>query len=437
MQRKFTSFGSVDIDKFKRRLLHFGSKFSNFCFLENNNYHFDKSVDCLSGIGSLHAIRSEDKNGLEELISFQKEKNDWIFGHAGYDLKNKIENLSSANYDGIEMPDYFFFVPEIVVNISGNTISIGTTGTQNREEIFSQINASSSGNQKHRKPALKSRFSRDEYLNNVLNLQKHIAKGDCYEVCFCQEYYAFPAHIDPVKTFLELNKLSPNPFAAYYKLEGQYLICASPERFLKKSGEEIISQPIKGTLRRTAAGTESDVLEAGKLLADTKERAENTMIVDLVRNDLSKVCRPGSVVVRDFLKIHSLPGVHQMISTIVGKVPGDITFGEMLAATFPMGSMTGAPKIKAMELIEKYEKSRRGLFSGTVGYIDPGGNFDFNVVIRSLLYNMQTQYLSAQVGSAITIKSVAEKEYEECQSKIAAIFKSLDQEQSAWEGGDL
>ena len=428
MQRKFTSFRSGDNDKFKRGLLNFGEKFSNFCFLENNNYDFEKSVDCIAGIGSLQAIRSDENSGLEALVSFQKNHPDWIFGHAGYDLKNKIENLSSANFDGIGMPDYFFFVPDIVVIIAGDNISIGTNGTENPEEIFSRINASSCGDNTHQKPSLKSRISRQEYLDIVAGLQQHIARGDCYEVCFCQEFYAQPAQIDPVKAFLALNRLSPNPFAAFYKWEDRYLLCASPERFLKKTGTEVISQPIKGTLRRSAGGTESDAREAEKLFADAKERAENIMIVDLVRNDLSKVCQPGTVTVRDFLKIHSFPGVHQMISTIRGEVPKDITFGELLAATFPMGSMTGAPKIKAMELIEKYEKTRRGLFSGTLGYIDPEGNFDFNVVIRSLLYNRKTHYLSAQVGSAITINSVAEKEYEECKSKIAAIIKLLNEQ---------
>ena len=276
---------------------------------------------------------------------------------------------------------------------------------------------------KSEKPELKSKFSREEYLETVKKLQAHIAKGDCYEICFCQEFFAQNSIINPVNVFRKLSDISPNPFSAFYKYHDKFLICASPERFLKKTGKVIISQPVKGTSKRNS---EKDEVDKIALQSNEKERAENIMIVDLVRNDLSKICVEGSVAVKEFLNIFSFPQVHQMISTITGVLRKNISFAEILSATFPMGSMTGAPKKRVMELIEQYEKTKRGLFSGTVGYISPQGNFDFNVVIRSILYNRENKFLSMQAGSAITFKSIPEKEFEECNLKILAMKKALE-----------
>ena len=214
---------------------------------------------------------------------------------------------------------------------------------------------------------LKSNFSKEEYLTTVRKLQQHILRGDCYEICFCQEFFAEKVDIDPVSTFEKLSDISPNPFSAFYRSQEKYLMCASPERFLKKEGNRIFSQPIKGTSKRSKIFDEE---EKNQLKSNEKERAENIMIVDLVRNDLSKICREGSVTVKEFLQVYSFPHVHQMISTIEGILSENISFSEIISATFPMGSMTGAPKKRVLELIEEYEKSRRGLFSGSVGYID-------------------------------------------------------------------
>ena len=426
MERKFTDFTSIDIEEFKRKLLYFGMRYSNFCLLENNGYQFDQSVDCIVALGSTSSVFDRGKKSLKEISAFQRTNKDWIFGHVSYDLKNQIEPLFSANFDGIGFPDFLLYVPEIVIILSEETISIGTAGKAEAGLLFEEINKISNPETKSDKqPALTPRFNQNEYLETVAKLKEHIAKGDCYEVCFCLEYFAENYTINVVETFLRLNKLSPNPFAAFYKTGKQYLLCASPERFLKKQGTTIISQPIKGTLKRSGENFLSDKKEKAFLLENDKERAENIMIVDLVRNDLSRISKRGSVKVRNYLEIHTFPQVHQMISTISGEVDPETTFGEALEATFPMGSMTGAPKIKAMELIEKYERTQRGLFSGTVGYIRPNGDFDFNVVIRSLLYNEERKYLSVQVGSAITSKSNALQEFEECNAKIGAMFRSL------------
>ncbi|MGN6532834.1 MAG: anthranilate synthase component I family protein [Ginsengibacter sp.] len=422
MKRKYCSYTLTDFYLFKYQLLDFGKKFSNFCFLDNHDYEFDKSIDCIAGCGVIHSVISGEKNNLASLDQFKKENNDWIFGHVSYDLKNEIENLSSNNKDGIGFPDFYFFVPEIIFILSKETVKIGVPENMDPNEIFEEIVSIIPGKKVFETPLLKSRFSKKKYLQTIEKLQQHILRGDCYEICFCQEFFAENIHIEAVKVFNRLCEISPNPFAAFYKLDEKCLLCASPERFLKKTGEVIFSQPIKGTSKRSDKNIEG---EKYQLQTDAKERAENVMIVDLVRNDLSKICTEGSVSVKEFQKIYSFPQVHQMISTIQGRLRENVSFGEILSATFPMGSMTGAPKKRVMELIEQYEKTKRGLFSGTVGYINPDGDFDFNVVIRSILYNEKNRYLSIQAGSAITSKSTAEKEYEECNVKMEAMVKAL------------
>ena len=407
-------------------MLNFGKKFSNFCFLDNHEYEFDKSYECLAALGSLNAITAGKTCSLAHIDDFIKKSNDWIFGHISYDLKNEIEDLSSENQDGIGFPDFQFFVPEIVIILSKDIIRIGVDAAHDAKTIFNELSALIPQENNFSKPELLSRFSKNDYLETVKKLQQHILKGDCYEICFCQEFYADSVQIDPVSSFKKLNLLSPNPFSAFYRSGEKYLLCASPERFLKRSGNVIISQPIKGTSRRSSDENRNDEEEINLLLSDEKERSENIMVVDLVRNDLSKICEEGSVSVKEYLKIYSFPHVHQMISTIAGELRNGVTFTDMLSATFPMGSMTGVPKKKVMELIEQYERTKRGLFSGSVGYINPEGDFDFNVVIRSILYNDKKQYLSIQAGSAITWKSDPEKEYEECNLKIAAMRAALE-----------
>lgn len=406
-------------------MLIFGIRFSNFCFLDNHEYDFNKSYECIAGAGFVGFITSSENNRLPQLDPFQKDNKDWKFGHLSYDLKNEIEDVSSVNYDGILFPDFHFFVPQIVFIFSKEKVSIGVDESSDAAEIFTEVNAIQIEQTGNYKPELQSRFSKEEYLETVAKIQKHIKRGDCYEICFCQEFFSENALINPVKIYEKLSELSPNPFSAFYKLEDKFLLCASPERFLKKTGNKIISQPIKGTSSRNKS-RQKEEKEKIDLLKNEKERAENIMIVDLVRNDLSKICKEGTVNVEELLKVYSFPQVHQIISTVGGILNDGVTFSQIISATFPMGSMTGAPKKRAMELIEDFERTKRGLFSGTVGYINPEGDFDFNVVIRSILYNAGKQYLSVQAGSAITFKSIAEKEFEECNLKIEAMKKVLE-----------
>jgi para-aminobenzoate synthetase component 1 len=270
------------------------------------------------------------------------------------------------------------------------------------------------------------RFTREEYLSTVDALRRHILRGDCYEINFCQEFFAQPVSIDPYATWQALSQASPNPFSAFYRLDHRYLLCASPERFLKKTGDTLFSQPIKGTAPRRQDGL-ADRRRQQELYHSAKDRAENVMVVDLVRNDLSRICRPGSVRVSELFGIYAFPQVYQMISTITGTLLPGLDWTDALRHCFPMGSMTGAPKHRVTQLIARYERSRRGLFSGAVGYITPEGDFDWNVVIRSLLYNQQSGYLSYQVGSGITWYSDPEAEYEECLVKAEGIRKALGQ----------
>ncbi len=409
-------------------MLNWCNRFNIYCLLDSQQYPSSlQRFECLLAAGSIHSLKLQaGEDVFLQLRAFHEKHADWIFGHLGYDLKNGLEPLVSEHPDGIGFPDLFFFVPEVIVQLNEDTISIGSVDADH-EQVYQKIMATESPVLKPRQAglAIHQRLERDEYLQVIGDLQQHILRGDCYEINYCQEFYATDVLIDPLSVCLSLGKASPNPFAAFYKVEDRYLVCASPERYLKKEGDRLFSQPIKGTWQRDTANLEADVRNREQLYNSAKDRSENVMVVDLVRNDLSKVCAEGSVQVDELFGIYSFPQVHQMISTVSGQLRKDVHFIDALKHTFPMGSMTGAPKRRVMELIEQYEKTRRGVFSGSVGYITPEGDFDFNVVIRSILYNAATGYLSFQAGSGITFYSDPEAEYEECLLKAAAIKKVL------------
>jgi len=348
----------------------------------------------------------------------------WLFGHLGYDLKNEIEGLQSGHPDKLGFPDIFFFEPTIIIRLSEKEMSIESDGGAGK--IFEEIMQSDETNPVQNEPVrIQQRVSKQEYLETIGQLKKHILRGDCYEINYCMEFFAENAIVDPLSIYQKLSSTSPNPFSALYKLEDKWLICASPERFLKKEGNKILSQPIKGTSSRFLKDDNKDKKSRDELFISEKDRSENVMVVDLVRNDLARVCKEGTVKVDELFGIYSFPQVHQMISTVSGELKEEISFTEIIKATFPMGSMTGAPKRKVLELIEKYESSKRGIFSGALGYKTPGGDFDFNVVIRSIMYNSSEKYLSFMAGSAITFYSDAEKEYEECLLKAGAMRRVI------------
>ena len=414
-------FSITDTENAKKKMLSWANRFSIFSFLDNHlyqtNYH---SIECLLAVGNKNSFIANVGNALNELQGFLTEKPRWLFGHLGYDLKNEIESVTSSYKSRHGFPDIFFFEPKIIIRLSENELEIESE--DDTGEIFNEIMQSEERLElKNDLINIQQRVSKKEYIETIEQLKKHILRGDCYEINYCMEFFAEGAVIDPLSVYEKLSKTSPNPFSALYKLEDKWLICASPERFLKKEGNKILSQPIKGTSSRFLKDDRKDKKSKEELYTSEKDRSENVMVVDLVRNDLARVCKEGTVKVDELFGIYSFPQVHQMISTISGELRDEISFTEIINAAFPMGSMTGAPKRKVVQLIDKYERSGRGIFSGAVGYITPEMDFDFNVVIRSIMYNASEKYLSFMAGSGITFYSDAEKEYEECLLKAEAM----------------
>ncbi len=437
--RQYSDFHIADPADFCLRFSGWAGNFPEACILYSNDYpnKFPSNdtrfhYDLVAGTGSLKKSGTQ-ANQLISLDRFIEGSGDWIFGHLGYNLKDDIEELSSIHPDYIRFPRLFFFIPERVFIIRGNQLKVGWhkdyDSTGNINDMVREIkNYQLPGPARINSGKISAVISKSDYLQAVEKIKEHIRKGDIYEVNFCQEFFSLTAEIDPLQTWLKLIEESPTPFSCYYRLGDKHLLCASPERFIKKTGSMILSQPIKGTSARGKTSKE-DRLAMERLLRDPKERAENIMITDLVRNDLSKIACRGSVKVEDLCRIYPYPRVFQMQSDISAQLPHNISFSDIIKATFPMGSMTGAPKIRAMEIIEQYEKSSRGLYSGAVGYISPEMDFDFNVVIRSIQYNQAHSALSFMVGGAITSLSMPESEYRECMLKAGAILKVLGLEQ--------
>ena len=418
---------SFPIDNFnetKIQMLNWANRFNIFCLLDNHQYRFETpAFECLLAAGCKASVSANAGTAFEQLRLFSQQNPGWLFGHFGYDLKNELEELQSNNTDSIGFNDLHFFVPQIVVELSVNLLTI-YCDTGDALDIFTAIKSL---------PAcvpptaitspitIQHHISRQEYVSAVQALQQHILRGDCYVINFCQEFFAKGVNINPLAVYQSLTEISPSPFAALYKLDDKYCISASPERYLKKTGNTLLSQPIKGTAIRDVGNQQADEESKKQLLSSEKEKSENVMVVDLVRNDLSRVCKAGTVQVDELFGLYSFPQVHQMISSIQGILPENTDWVDAIKATFPMGSMTGAPKKKVMQLTEQYEQTKRGLYSGSIGYVRPNGDFDFNVIIRSILYNATNKYLSFQAGSAITFCSNAVQEYEECLLKTNAI----------------
>ncbi|MNQ53388.1 Aminodeoxychorismate synthase component 1 [compost metagenome] len=419
-------------EQFKEQLLTWSQQFREVVFLDSNSHTQEySSFDCVLAVDAFTSLKTDFQNAFDDLKQYQQTTKDWLFGYLTYDLKNDVETLKSANFDGLDFPDLFFFQPKKIFLLKENQLEIRylLLCDDEVEEDFNEIVESQSrsvGSKVKSASSLKieQRISKDSYVEKVNKMLEHIHVGDMYEANFCMEFYAENAVINPLEKFLKLNEISKAPFSVFFKNHKQYLLSASPERYLKKVGETIISQPIKGTSKRSLDPIE-DEKSKQFLESDSKERAENIMITDLVRNDLSHTAQKGSVEVTELCKIYSFLQVHQMISTITSKLDAQYAPIDVLRTTFPMGSMTGAPKISVMKIIENLEETKRGLYSGAVGYFTPKGDFDFNVVIRSILYNQENQYVSFSVGSAITAQSDPEKEYEECLLKAKAMHEVL------------
>ncbi|MFT4061962.1 MAG: anthranilate synthase component I family protein [Edaphocola sp.] len=415
------SFPPDELRTVKNKVLNWLQRFGTFSFFDNNLYNNEPVRYELLAAGGI-AQRVANLDDLQGA---------WLFGHANYDYKNFLEPcLASSKPANTGFGDSFWYQPQVVfyINHREHALRIESYDLE-AEIILYEILALPLPVYFAKPPRIEWDyfFTKESYVSAVDCIKHHIASGDCYEMNFCSGAQAENVVLDPLRLFMLLNKNNPAPFAALYRNEGSWLICASPERYLHKKGNELICQPIKGTVKRGKDDTEDEALK-WQLLHDPKERAENIMIVDLVRNDLSRCAALGSVKVTELLGVYSFPQVHQLISTIVAQLAPGSTLKAAFDAAFPMGSMTGAPKVKVMQLTDKYEPCRRELFSGTVGYRNPAGDADFNVVIRSLLYNGATRYLRYQTGGAITFDSNPEAEWAETRLKAQALEQLFIQE---------
>ncbi len=367
-----------------------------------------------------------------------------VMGYLGYDYKNQIEpSLVSELTQLVEFDALKFVSPERWVAIEKNGIISGDESLllhRGNQNSGLDVSGDHDGNDRHESslsklaaknsPQWQSQTPKETYLENVERIKQHIVDGDFYEMNYCIAFTAIE-EIDPYNAFMLLSRKAPAPFSVFLKDGDRYLLCASPERFFGKRGNLIFSQPIKGTRPRVFDSISSELYEiqdltvARELEKSEKDRAENIMIVDLVRNDLSKVCEVGSVQVPECCVVYSFSHVHQLISTVEGRLKPEVGLKELIHATFPMGSMTGAPKISVMQHTNHLEGFARGIYSGTVGFVWKQ-NMDFNVVIRALQYDSQAKTLAYAVGGAITYDSVAEQEYQECLDKASAVLSIFE-----------
>lgn len=427
-------FLDVTLNLKKRATYWVNATGEDMIWLDSNNYPDSyRRFEAVLAFSPELVLKKMDTGGaFNALKRFISRTKDYIFGYLSYDLKNDTEDLQSENFDGLGFPELYFFQPKKIIFFKEKSVVFSYL-----QEVSSEIESDFKSlcafdyemidNHKETSSSknIKSRISKESYVQKVNKMKGHIARGDIYEANFCQEFYVENAEISPLFTYWKLNDISQSPFASFMKVEEFYVLSASPERYLQRNGKVAISQPIKGTAKRS-----SDKATDSKLRSDLeqnpKERSENIMIVDLVRNDLSLYAEKASVQVVELCKPYTFRQVHQLISTVRAEIKEGIHSVDVLCSTFPMGSMTGAPKISAMQIIESLEQTKRSVYSGAIGYFTPNTDFDFNVVIRSILYNSKQNYLSFSVGSAITIGSDAEKEYEECLIKAAAMKKVLE-----------
>lgn len=439
MKRTKLTFPIENIADFKARMLNWVKKTfvvddaenstQTICYLDSNQ-HQDKygKFEALLAIGSIKELKMNTPGCLDALQGFHEETQDWLLGYLSYDLKNEIEDISSSNEDLQQAPELFFFQPERLLVLRDNECEFHyPKGMEDvvHQDLVSIERQSAIIERQKININIRQALSRTDYIAAVKGILEHIQLGDIYEMNFCQSFYADNVQLSPIEVFQKLNDIARSPFAAFCQFDDHHILSASPERYIQRTGEKLISQPIKGTAKRLKNKALDRAISL-RLQNDPKERAENIMITDLVRNDLARTAEKGSVKVEELCGLYSFRTVHQLITTISSRIRKGTTLNEILKTTFPMGSMTGAPKLSAMEIIEAFEHNKRGIYSGSIGYISPQGDLDLNVVIRSILYNKKLQQLSLQVGSAITYQSDPQQEYEECLLKAEALLKALE-----------
>lgn len=408
----------VDSRKLEDRLLALSDSRSFFAFYTSRGYgNSHKKYELLFALDALDTYDADD-------LAAGAFESGWKFGYLGYELRHRFEKLDAGNPKLGHWPEALFFTPRIVgtLDLEGN-LEIHAPSLSEAREYLEKItqNAEPLKTSGSTKLDFRPIESKEEYLSAIAHLQGHIQRGDIYEINYCTGFVASVKDLDKVGLFKKLVAATDAPFSAFLKLGEHTVLCSSPERYIQKEGKTIRSQPIKGTNRRSDSNNE----EAQRaLLESEKERAENVMIVDLVRNDLSHVAAKGSVRVSELFGTYAFKNVNQMISTVEAELRDELGNWDIIKASFPMGSMTGAPKISAMQLSERYEKSAREIYSGAIGYVDPAGDFDLNVVIRSIAINDTLEQATLHVGGAITILSDPEAEYSECLLKAESLINS-------------
>ena len=412
--KAYTHFYPFPKDKLVPVLLHWANqKFNFLAYFDGNGHNYpQRPFDNLFFAGN---------KSLNEKELFDKSSSRVKVGIIGYDFKNQIEKLKSENPQFFSLPDLCFFEPELSLQLKDNGFYSKYALSHSWIEELETYKVPLSGNLQCE---VSQQISRADYLQKIETIQDEIREGNTYEANFCQAYSGKFESWDPINAYFKLNELSKMPFSGLFKSKNLWMVSASPERFLKKTGNQLVAQPIKGTIQRGKNELE-DLENRNALLASEKERAENLMITDLIRNDLARVSKTGSVRVDELFGIYPFPRVLQMISTVTSELRSDIGFKEIIQATFPMGSMTGAPKISTMKIIVLEEDFRRGWFSGAFGWIDEDGDFDFSVIIRSIIADLDAKKLYFGVGSAITIDASPAQEYEECALKAEAILELL------------
>ena len=420
----------VDTSLFKQQALRWAQQFNELCFFQSNGYNDHYAViDSLLAVGAQASFTAQVGTDTFRALEIFKAEHPhcWMPGFFSYDLKNEIEDLQTLHSDRLDFPEAYFFVPKVLLHFEQDAVKIDASdpAAVYKAILDFDINTLAEPLAKDQKINFRTRMSKQAYMEAFQKLIGHIQQGDIYEVNLCQEFFAEDVTIDPLAVYEKLNSISPTPFSCFFKKDSRYILSASPERFLAKRGQTIISQPIKGTAPRGKNAVE-DLERIDALRNNPKEIAENVMIVDLVRNDLTRSAAKGTVKAEKQLEVQTFQQVHQLVSTVSCRQKEGLSDVEVIRNTFPAGSMTGAPKISAMRLCDRYEASKRGIYAGTVGYFAPNGDFDFNVVIRSLLYNREEGYLSFHTGGALTMEAEAEKEYAECLLKASAILRTLD-----------
>ncbi len=385
--------------------------------------------ESLFAFGKIDSLELNEFESLLKADGFIDQHNGkYVFSCISYDVKNSIEKLTSSNSDFISFPYAIFWTAKLVLTIVDDQFVIIEGGGNDID--FDEVEVFVSAFMKEQETSLAVQnvqfhpsISKEFYLTKIDQAKEQIQLGNVYELNFCQQFVASNVkEINSSLLFHRLHKMTEAPFSVYVKWMNWEVFCGSPERFIQRKGSKMITQPIKGTIQRGKTSLE-DKQFINQLSTNPKEISENMMITDLVRNDLSKIALKGSVCVEELIGVHTFKTLHHLISTVACELSEEVTFSTIFEAMFPMGSMTGAPKLSVMKITEELESFKRGIYSGTIGCIHPSGDFDFNVVIRSLVYNQTLRTLSCAVGSAITIESDPESEYNECLTKVKRIIE--------------